>query len=316
MSLTTFLQEAFVEEVRDGWQCFAERKLLEPGLAKELGFSPRVDVLLENGCSDKRIWIEFEVSRADPAANHVKYAVGHFFSPDVSKDIFLSMVSNHVTRGRANLGATTVMLMRHLGIRAFQTPLLPRCPAAQIKQLNHLTHDELQSQSINVAEEIRRAFTVTAPAFNLKSDEVYYAGNEFEVSLNAKQWNTDICSADNAAVWGRRTVKYFVYDRQSKTFAPCKFCAFLPILRCGVARSSHSTPLSSVMTVANYCALDQSALKFDGSNAQLHLRKRLGFDAWELPQFAAKGKFMSWLGHHSAYVRTHRDGPVILMATR
>jgi hypothetical protein len=70
------------------------------------------------------------------------------------------------------------------------------------------------------------------------------------------------------------------------------------------------------MNVARYCAIDQSALKFDGGNAQWHLRNRLGFDAWDLPQFAAKEKFMSWLAHHSAYLRPHRDGPVILMATR
>jgi hypothetical protein len=316
MSLTTFLQESFAAEARDGWQSFSERKLLEPELAKELGFSPRVDLLLEHDSLGKRIWIEFEVSRADPAANHLKYTVGHLFSPNLSKDIFLSMVSNHVTRGRANLGATTVMLMRRLGICAFQTPLLPRIPATKIRELNHLTENELQSQGINVGEEIQRAVTVTKPAYSVKGDEVYYAGNHFEVSLNARQWNSDMCSSANAALWGKRTVKYFVYDRQSKSIAPCKFCAFLPILSDNVARPSSSTRLSSVMTVANYCALDQSALKFDGGNAQLHLRKRLGFDAWDLDRFAAKEEFKSWLAYHSGYVRVHRGGPVILMAAR
>ena len=316
MSLTTFLQESFAAEAHDGWQCTPERQLFTPQIAKELGFSPRVDVLLEHENLGKRIWIEFEVSRADPAANHIKYAVGHFFAATSCEDIFLSMVSNHITSGRANLGASTVMLMRHLGVSAFQTPLLPAFGAVQIKELNHLTSSELQTRSIDIAGEMRRALTITAPAFQLKSDEVYYAGNEFEVCLNARQWNADMSRPANAARWGKRTCRYFVYDGQSKIFAPCKFCAFIPIAYWGRASSSKPSARSSVMTVPDYCALDQSALKFDGGNAQTHLRNRLGFDANDLQRFPAKTEFLEWLSNHSAQVRVHRDGPVILTATR
>jgi hypothetical protein len=156
---------------------------------------------------------------------------------------------------------------------------------------------------------------VTTPACIVKGDEVYYAGNQFEVSLNVRQWNSDMSKSAPAALWGQRTVKYFVYDRHSKSFAPSKFCAFLPVLSGNPARRGTSMLLSSVMTVENYCTIDQSALKFDGGNAQLHLLHRLGFQAMHLEQFAGKDLFESWLANHSTFVRAHRDGPVILMAS-
>jgi len=119
MSLTSFLQRSFASKVPAGWQSSHEVPLLSKELEKRLGFSPRADVLLKNAALDRRIWIEFEISRADPAANHLKFAVGHLFFAQPSGDAFVSMVSHHVAAGRTNLGATAVILMRRLGMQAY-----------------------------------------------------------------------------------------------------------------------------------------------------------------------------------------------------
>jgi hypothetical protein len=52
--------------------------------------------------------VELEVSRADPVANHVKFATAHLVSPMPAGDAFVSMVSRHVVRGRSNLAAHMV----------------------------------------------------------------------------------------------------------------------------------------------------------------------------------------------------------------
>jgi hypothetical protein len=54
----------------------------------------------------RRIWVEFEVSRADPVANRAKFATAHLFQSQPAADTFLAMVRPHVDRGRRNLAAT------------------------------------------------------------------------------------------------------------------------------------------------------------------------------------------------------------------
>jgi hypothetical protein len=312
MSLTTFLQRSFATKTPDGWQCTSEQNLLPHQLEKELGFSPRVDVLLENPGLNKRIWIEFEISRADPAANHLKFAIGHLFAESLERDAFLSMVSTHVTKGRANLGASTIFLMRRLGIKAFQTPLLPHLSPADIKELNHLPINALEDRAIDVAKEIHRALIITSPVFSLDDDEVYYTANELEVAFNVKQWNREMTQENVGRRWGKRTVKYFVFDRVSGLFAPSKFCAFLPIWkRQNIPAGTHHTPFSS-MTVAHYCSLDQSTLRFDGGNAQKHLRRRLCYTATRLRDFPHRAQFEAWLSNHHDHVRLHGDNPIVL----
>jgi hypothetical protein len=43
-----------------------------------------------------------------------------------------------VARGRRNLAANTIALMRHSGMNAFQTTLLPNIAPVEIRRLNHL----------------------------------------------------------------------------------------------------------------------------------------------------------------------------------
>ena len=54
------------------WTCVREVPVLDPPLAKLLGYAPTADVVLQRVDGTRKPWIEFEVSRADPVANHAK----------------------------------------------------------------------------------------------------------------------------------------------------------------------------------------------------------------------------------------------------
>jgi hypothetical protein len=84
-SLATFLQAEFRRRCPPGWECSPESPLLPAALTDLLGYDPRADVVLTDPAAKSRIWVEFEVSRADPVANHAKFATAHLFqtqSPD------------------------------------------------------------------------------------------------------------------------------------------------------------------------------------------------------------------------------------------
>ena len=95
-----------------------------------LGYDPRADIVLERADGTRRLWIEFEISRADPAANHAKFATAHVLRPGKPADAFVSMISAHVARGRRNLGAGMIHVMRQVGIDAFQTSSCPTSTAS------------------------------------------------------------------------------------------------------------------------------------------------------------------------------------------
>lgn len=120
-NLATFLQRSFSDNCPSGWICRREVWLLPPDLEQFLGYSSRADVVLEREDGARRLWIEFEISRADPVANHAKFATAHLFQPQLENDCFVAMMSAHVERGRRNLAANTILLMRHVGMSAFQT---------------------------------------------------------------------------------------------------------------------------------------------------------------------------------------------------
>ena len=60
--------------------------MFSPDLERELGYGPRADVLLERADGARRLWIEFEVSRAYPVENHAKFATSHLFEPQHPSD--------------------------------------------------------------------------------------------------------------------------------------------------------------------------------------------------------------------------------------
>ena len=121
-----------------GWWVRPEGRLLPPDLKRLLGYAPRADIVLERLDDSLRLWVEFEVSRADPVANHAKFATAHLFCPQAPADRFLAMVSPHVTRGRRNLAFNAVALMRQVGMKAFQTVLFPELAPPEVQRLNQL----------------------------------------------------------------------------------------------------------------------------------------------------------------------------------
>src|SRR3954453_9941144 len=135
--LARYLQEEFLARCPAGWRCTAERPLLDVLDRTLLGYDPRADVMLERTDGSRRLWIEFEISRADPAANHAKFATAHVLRPWAAQDAFVSMISAHIVRGRRNLGAGMIHVMRQVGIDAFQTILLPNVTRQEVKLLNH-----------------------------------------------------------------------------------------------------------------------------------------------------------------------------------
>jgi len=121
MPLARHIQDRFVAACPPGWTCEAEAAVIQPATETLLGYAPRADLLLTQPEQGRRVWVELEISRADPVANHAKFATSHLAEPFPAGDTFVSMVSRHVVRGRRNLASHTIALMRMAGMRAFQS---------------------------------------------------------------------------------------------------------------------------------------------------------------------------------------------------
>ncbi len=306
MSLTSYLQQAFTVQAPPGWRCTHEVAVLAREVTGVLGFSPRADVLLEDGATGRRIWVEFEISRADPAANHLKFAVGHLFAPQLEQDAFVSMVSRHVAAGRSNLGAAAVILMRRIGMRAFQVPLLPALPGHEIKQLNHLPADRLGECSLDIGREIERAIVITEPPLTDGNHRLFFVSNAFEVSLNVVNWNRDARKPGSAARWGRRTVTYIVFDPRSGLFAPSKFSAYLPVPGIHGSSDTDQPDRTLGMTLDFYCSIAQQEPRFDGATARRHLLYHLGYQLIEpgaSPELHTR--LQAWLNTNTELIRVH-----------
>jgi hypothetical protein len=262
----------------------------------------------------RRLWIEFEVSRADPVANQVKFATAHLFAPQPETDSFVSMISPHVVWGRRNLAANTVLLMRHLGMRAFQTVLLPHLEPARIKQLNHLPLVALSTEGLPVAAELERALFISEEVARVRERRIYPAGDLLDVLLNVRGWNSTVETSSCATLWGRRTVTYFVFDPYSKSFAPSKFCAFVvPPLTGPVESACWPSGAGTGMTIEIYATLQETP-GFDGARAWSHLTRRLAMRVClpsEIPEVWAH--FERWLECHSQRIQIHPSGPKLLV---
>ncbi len=312
-SLTRYLQDGFARHCPRGWAAHPEASLLAPDLQKVLGFSPRADVLLAREDGGRRIWIEFEVSRADPVANHAKFAAAHLFAHDLENDVFLSMVSTHVVRGRRNLAAAMTGLMRRFGIRAFQTVLLPECAPGIVKTLNHMPPEALTREGPSVQPEVERALSVCESVAAVPGTTIYFAGDALDVLLNLSNWNDDLERPVGRAAWGRRRVKYFVHDPWTSRFAPSKFCAYLPF---ALGPDGSSTPMSAPrggMTVEAYSRIDGLTPAFDGTRAWHHLARQLGFVVKDLQARPdLQRAFHEWHAPFRDAVPLHPEGPVLL----
>ena len=311
-SLTGFLQERFAASCPAGWNCTHEVDVLDVHWQRTLGYSARADVLLTRDDGSRRIWIEFEVSRADPVANHAKFATSHLFQPQPATDTFVAMVSPHVTRGRRNLAANTILLMRRVGMSAFQTVLFPTLAPAEIKRLNHLSAVELTTHAIDTESELARAFLIAQPLSSTEGYELHYAGDLLEVVCNVQRFNAELTTTQGQSLWGKRTIKYFIHDAQTNLFAPSKFCAYI-----NAKPTTDITPLPhpQLMSMPLYTSLDESEPKFDGNLAQTHLQRQLNMHLITPEQSPAIAKsFASWHATQIDHIRIHASGPQFLVA--
>src|SRR4051794_28956022 len=139
------------------------------------------------------------------------------------------MVSAHVNRGRRNLATNMIYVMRAMGMRAFQTTLLPHLSGTEVQRLNSIGGEALRREAVAVQPEIERAIIVSEPVDAQQHQTVHLSGEPVQVLFNLRRWNDEIASSENRTLWGRRTVKYFVFDNRSGEFAPSKFCAYVPV---------------------------------------------------------------------------------------
>ncbi len=308
-NLTVYLQSAFATVCPPDWQVRPEVGVLTADVVVVLGYAPRADVLLEWRDGTRRLWIEFEISRADPVANHAKFATAQLFQPLPATDTFAAMVSPHVDRGRRNLAAATIGVMRRLGMDAFQPVLFPDQAPETIKRLNHLGLAALSAEGLAVRMELDRALLVAEPALHTDGHRIHFAGDMLGVLLNVRQWNEELATPVGQRAWTRRTVRYFVADPCAQRFAPAKFCAYLA-LRDGYTAGVQS----AMMTIATYVALDGAETRFDGHRAQTHLTRNLGMRPHQLPIIPAlQSAWSAWLARHRDYITVHPAGATILL---
>ncbi len=312
-SLARHLQDAFIRDCPPGWVCSPEVGVVTKEMERWIGYAPQADVMLQEVKSGRRVWVELEISRADPVANHAKFATVHLFQPMPPQDTFVSMVSRHVDRGRSNLAAHTIALMRTVGIRAFQTTLLPAVSRDEIKRLNHLTAERLREEAPIAGGELKRVLSVAGAVGRVLESDIHFAANAIEVLYNVQRWNQDMALPALRAHWGRRRVRYFAYDPRTHLLAPSKFAAYL---RLPIA-SHQSNPKDRSLTgmsIASYIDIDQKHPLFDGRRAWQHLESQLHMVAVPLNDLPGPmiETFWRWNERFKETIAVDSRGPVIL----
>jgi hypothetical protein len=282
-TLTRRLQDGFQDHCPAGWTFRPEAPLVDPAGARRLGFDARADGLFEQADTGRRLWVEFEVARADPVANHAKFATARHLEPWPGEESFVSMASRAIEPGRYALAAGAAMLMRGFGVAAFQTSLLPSLDGHAIQALNRQPSRARvageRRSALDIPAEVARALRVGDPVAAQGRHRIHCADNVLSVNANVRQWNADIAQPSIAATWGTRRVGYFVRDSATGLFAPVKFCAFVP----APCRPQHGwlqagAPSSlSAMTITLYATLGEGDPRFDGHVAWQHLCRHLGY---------------------------------------
>jgi hypothetical protein len=269
---------------------FERTPIPDARLRQALGYTPSCDLLVARADPPQRLWIELEISRADPVANHAKFATVQLVETQSESEVFVSLMSRAIDPGRRSLGAHAVYVLRRLGMRAYQAPLLPRVDGYGIKRLNHLPRAELADACPDLRPEWDRLLAITRPALD-GDHRILFACDDAEIVWNAARWNAELPGYREA--WGRRRVEHFVAFRD--VFAPAKFCAFVP------ADGSHG------MTIALYVVLDESEPRFDGHRAWTHLQ-RIG---WERSAAVCHPGFGRWLQGLGGAIAVPAAGPTI-----
>jgi hypothetical protein len=311
--LARHLQDVFIRDCPSGWACSPEVSVVPKEMERWLGYAPQADVMLREVKTGRRVWVELEISRADPVANHAKFATAHLFQPMPQQDTFVSMVSRHVDRGRSNLAAHTIALMRTLGIRAFQTILLPTVERDEIKRLNHLTADRLREEAPVVGDELKRVLSVSGAVGRVLESDIHFAANAVEVLYNVQRWNQDMALPALRERWGQRRVRYFAYDPRTRLFAPSKFAAYLRLPLSPQQAWLQERSLTG-MSIASYTEIDQQHPLFDGRRAWQHLETQLRMVARpiETQPEPMVDAFWRWSERFKDAITVDAKGPVIL----
>ena len=313
--LARHLQDDFRAKCPQGWTCQTEVKVVPAEVERWLGYAPQADAMFQEIATGRRVWVELEISRADPVANHAKFATAHLLHPLPPQDTFVSMVSRHVDRGRSNLCAHTIGLMRAIGLRAFQTPLLPAVESAEIKRLNHLETARLREEAPQTDGELRRMMSVASVLGRALESDIHFAANAVEVVHNIQRWNKDMADPEQGERWGRRRVRYFVHDPRSGLFAPSKFAAYVRLPEQGRVFDRADQTLTG-MSVRSYTEIDYSHPLFDGRRAWQHLELNLGMGARPLGSMQADqiNMFWRWAERHQEALQIDPKGALILAA--
>lgn len=306
--LASELQRRWVDQPPSGWLASREVAVLSPERGRMLGYLPKADLMLRNSGTSQRVWIELEISRADPSANQVKFGSAHLLDPLPPGDSFVSLVSRDVAIGRSNLTAHATWLLRAAGLRAFQMPLLPDLDASTIKKLNQgrISLEHLPTPDLG---EILKS---TEPLGSSGGAGIYRVTNRLEVILNIHQWNKDMTSADDRAAWGRRRVTYFVHEPATNLFAPSKFAAYTRIPK--TLAADEPIPFNPAMTVMAYAKIPHDTPIFDGRKAWQRITG-LGFKLAKAPACPApiQHHFRAWLTLHEATIQADFDEAEVLI---
>lgn len=314
--LARFLQRAFQHHsARRGWACSIEAPLIDADAARRLGFNPKVDVLLSRVDDARRIWVEFEVSRADPVANQAKFASAAFFEGCGAGDAFVSMASRHIAPGRKALMATTAMFMRSVGIPAFQVDLLPDKDGPTIRTLNGAPPETLADAALDVGAELDRVIAIADARLVSGWHRIHMADNAFTVSANVRTWNAEVADLVLARTWAKRRVRFIAFDPASRLFAPSKFCAYVPATTGAVEGRSFLTVREPPggMTSELYFSLGEQDPRFDGHIARSHLERQLRYrvmHASDLSEEMAEA-FRRWAGMRAGTITVTRDAVVL-----
>ncbi len=203
-NLVNHIAGQFEQFAARDWLVKRECPVLDKDWAHRVGYTPRADLLLERRVGKQRVWVEFEISRADPVANHAKYSAAKLFDQWRAEDTFVAMVSPHVAVGKRVLAAHTVALMRQQGMRAFQTVLFPHLTGDAIKRLNHLLPDQLAEHCPPARPEFDRLVTISRPAMESATHRILYASDPSEVRWNTLRWNRDVATPAGRDLWRGR----------------------------------------------------------------------------------------------------------------
>ena len=302
-ALALYLAERFTQHRRPSWTIGREQRLLEGQLARRLDFDPRVDVLLES-TDGRRVAVEFEVSRADPVANQVKFLLARAENALRPDDVIISMMSSHVAPGRRAIAAAFTRHLRTQGVCAFQASLLPFASPSEVQALNQSPLGSLRDRALSVGDEIARVFEIVEARGVAGSHRIHFVGDVTDVIANLWTFN-DRLPFDGSVCWRKRRMQFFVADPASGLFAPSKFCAFVPAPRGG------SEPTPPTMTFAVYDSLGEEDPRFDGNRARRHLARRLAFDEVPLDESPLRDSFASWHAARAEHVQLRQ--PVTLL---